>query len=211
MSLFDCNRYPDSNDWNECDEPTIRRRCYETEFACSDRSCIPLQWQCDKIKDCAGGEDENGCRVCTNPDDFRCHSNEKCIPEFQRCNLFNDCFDNSDEQNCNEYSDTNIEYMDINETHYDMNPRIYPYISYLLPPNQTNQGVLDIIAPFGEYTTDTKPIADDSAFNITDILSKSQTKTIITEYNSSSLGKCKEIILEVQSQCLIPLLVLYGS
>lgn len=190
ITLFDCNLYPDSNDWDHCDDPTRRNNdCYETEFACADRSCIPYQWQCDRIKDCAGGEDEDGCLICPNTDDFRCRSNDKCIPEYKRCNQFIDCADRSDEEHCNEYAD-NSEYIDLNDKNDNLNKRIYPYVSYALP-NQTNHNGngADFIASFSDYTTETVHKSIFDLFNTSSGNSDKQDKQIIIENNSQSLGK----------------------
>uniref|UniRef100_A0A6P4G3U7 Uncharacterized protein LOC108054023 n=1 Tax=Drosophila rhopaloa TaxID=1041015 RepID=A0A6P4G3U7_DRORH len=83
--LFDCSLYPDTHESHKCEDPTRRRDyCYGNEFQCHDGSCIPQNWQCDKIKDCQGGEDEDEqCLVCEQ-DEFRCRSNEKCIAENLR-------------------------------------------------------------------------------------------------------------------------------
>lgn len=55
-------------------------------FRCSDGTCIPLQWHCDKEQDCDGGEDEKDCdtkdgkevsQKC-NDDEFTC-KDKRCI------------------------------------------------------------------------------------------------------------------------------------
>ena len=155
-AIFDCGLYPDSNDPNKCEDPTRRRGyCYDNEFECFDRSCIPYQWQCDNIKDCAEGEDEEGCLECDQEQEFRCRSNEKCIPESSRCDSKYDCFDASDEEDCDNYgsgggadsSDSSQDEEDdeglfgskeFDESALNSFPRIFSYASILLP-NQSNE------------------------------------------------------------------------
>ncbi|KAH8412131.1 hypothetical protein KR009_000019 [Drosophila setifemur] len=134
--LFDCSLYPDSHENHKCEDPTRRRDdCYGNEFQCHDGSCIPQQWQCDKIKDCLGGEDEDEqCLVCEQ-DEFRCRSNEKCIPENLRCDLNFDCFDGSDEEDCDDYGSGDTAPFD--EAELNAFPRVFSYASFL-SPNETN-------------------------------------------------------------------------
>ncbi|XP_050079592.1 uncharacterized protein LOC126567411 [Anopheles maculipalpis] len=98
-ATFDCDSYPDSDDRNVCEDPTRLGECYANEFRCADASCIPLQWKCDNIKDCHGGEDESDCKQCER-DEYRCMSNDKCIPDKWRCDQYEDCPDASDELDC---------------------------------------------------------------------------------------------------------------
>ncbi|EDW64240.1 atrial natriuretic peptide-converting enzyme [Drosophila virilis] len=135
--LFDCSQYPDAHETHKCEDPTRRRNfCYVNEFQCHDGSCIPQQWQCDNIKDCAGGEDEDEqCLVCDH-EEFRCRSNEKCIPENLRCDLNYDCFDASDEEDCDEYGSGDAAPFD--EAELNAFPRIFSYASFL-SPNETNE------------------------------------------------------------------------
>lgn len=135
--LFDCSQYPDAHEAHKCDDPTRRRDyCYSNEFQCHDGSCIPQQWQCDNIKDCVGGEDEDEqCLVCEH-EEFRCRSNEKCIPESLRCDLNNDCFDSSDEEDCDDYGSGDAAPFD--EAELNAFPRIFSYASFL-SPNETNE------------------------------------------------------------------------
>ncbi|KAH8293092.1 hypothetical protein KR044_001649, partial [Drosophila immigrans] len=135
--LFDCSQYPDAHETHKCDDPTRRRDyCYGSEFQCHDGSCIPQTWQCDNIKDCAGGEDEDEqCLVCEH-EEFRCRSNEKCIPEQLRCDLNYDCFDASDEEDCDSFGSGDSEPFDVAEL--NAFPRIFSYASFL-SPNETNE------------------------------------------------------------------------
>ncbi|KAH8403226.1 hypothetical protein KR222_008210 [Zaprionus bogoriensis] len=135
--LFDCSQYPDAHEAHKCEDPTRRRDyCYTNEFQCHDGSCIPQQWQCDNIKDCAGGEDEDEqCLVCEH-EEFRCRSNEKCIPEQLRCDLNYDCLDASDEEDCDDYGSGDAAPFD--EAELNAFPRIFSYASFL-SPNETNE------------------------------------------------------------------------
>ncbi|EDW04848.1 GH19622 [Drosophila grimshawi] len=135
--LFDCSQYPDVHETHKCEDPTRRRDyCYDNEFQCHDGSCIPQQWQCDNIKDCAGGEDEDEqCLVCEH-EEFRCRSNEKCIAENLRCDLNYDCFDASDEEDCDDYGSGDTAPFD--EAELNAFPRIFSYASFL-SPNETNE------------------------------------------------------------------------
>ncbi|XP_017070078.2 uncharacterized protein LOC108107173 isoform X2 [Drosophila eugracilis] len=134
--LFDCNLYPDAHESHKCEDSTRRRdHCYGNEFQCHDGSCIPQNWQCDKIKDCLGGEDEDEqCLICEQ-DEFRCRSNEKCIPEKLRCDQNFDCFDGSDEDDCDEYGSGDLGPFD--EAELNAFPRVFSYASFL-SPNETN-------------------------------------------------------------------------
>ncbi|KAH8282188.1 hypothetical protein KR054_006085 [Drosophila jambulina] len=134
--LFDCSLYPDAHESHKCEDPTRRRdHCYTNEFQCHDGSCIPQNWQCDKIKDCLGGEDEDEqCLVCED-EEFRCRSNEKCIPENLRCDLNLDCFDGSDEEDCDDYGSGDAAPFD--EAELNAFPRVFSYASFL-SPNETN-------------------------------------------------------------------------
>ncbi|XP_013109570.2 uncharacterized protein LOC106088543 [Stomoxys calcitrans] len=141
-ATFDCNLYPDSNDPHRCEDPTRRKSyCYDNEFECYDRSCIPSQWQCDNIKDCAAGEDEDNCLVCDQADEFRCRSNEKCVPDTARCDMKYDCFDGSDEDDCNVHNSgvTNVGGLHFDEEDINAFPRVFSYAS-ILSPNQSNDG-----------------------------------------------------------------------
>ncbi|XP_016998187.2 atrial natriuretic peptide-converting enzyme [Drosophila takahashii] len=134
--LFDCSLYPDAHESHKCEDSTRRRaHCYGNEFQCHDGSCIPQNWQCDKIKDCLGGEDEDEqCLVCEE-DEFRCRSNEKCIAEKLRCDQNFDCFDGSDEEDCDDYGSGDLAPFD--EAELNAFPRVFSYASFL-SPNETN-------------------------------------------------------------------------
>ncbi|XP_036340546.1 uncharacterized protein LOC118749877 [Rhagoletis pomonella] len=148
--LFDCSLYPDSNDPNKCEDPTRRRGyCYDNEFTCYDRSCIPHQWQCDNIKDCAAGEDEDRCLVCDYRDEFRCRSNEKCVAEPVRCDLKYDCLDGSDEEECDDYGSAGEDITSFDEAALNLFPRMFSYASFP-SSNQTHEGLYIYIT----YPTD---------------------------------------------------------
>ncbi|XP_037817584.1 uncharacterized protein LOC119607653 [Lucilia sericata] len=156
-ATFDCNLYPDSNDPHRCEDPTRRKGyCYENEFECYDRSCIPQQWQCDNIKDCAVGEDEDNCLICDQPDEFRCRSNEKCVAETARCDMKYDCFDGSDEDDCQEFGEGSLEGgLSFDEADINAFPRVFSYAS-ILSPNQTNEKLYTYITAATDGDSATK-------------------------------------------------------
>lgn len=135
-STFDCDSYPNSDDVNVCEDPTRRSKCYDNEFQCGDKACIPIQWKCDNIKDCPGGEDEESCKFCAH-DEFRCPTNEKCIPDKWRCDGNDDCPDAADEYDC---------YDDYEEDSYGefSTPRTYPTNFEQLPSKPFSRPYLTI-------------------------------------------------------------------
>jgi hypothetical protein len=60
-------------------------------FACQDGTLLPLDFQCDQLVQCAGGEDEVDCVPC--PDGSP-------LPPSYVCDTYLDCVDGSDEANC---------------------------------------------------------------------------------------------------------------
>lgn len=93
---FNCN----NNDNTIC----TTTNCTSNQFTCkSNDQCIPLNWKCDKIKDCEDGSDElkvdckNQCSNKTKT--FKC-STGQCIDIIHRCDGLPDCRDGSDEVNC---------------------------------------------------------------------------------------------------------------
>ncbi|XP_053958821.1 uncharacterized protein LOC128863608 isoform X2 [Anastrepha ludens] len=180
--LFDCGAYPDSSDPHKCEDPTrIRDYCYDNEFSCFDRSCIPHQWQCDNIKDCAAGEDEESCLVCDHQDEFRCRSNEKCVPESVRCDLKYDCFDGSDEEECDEYGSGEEVAASFVEAALNTFPRVFSYASFL-SPNQTDEGLYSYITA----TTNNENSTNFGVHEITNRMSGISTKEITNNMPSES-------------------------
>uniref|UniRef100_A0A182JE00 Uncharacterized protein n=1 Tax=Anopheles atroparvus TaxID=41427 RepID=A0A182JE00_ANOAO len=135
-ATFDCDSYPDSDDRNVCEDPTRLGQCYANEFRCADSSCIPLQWKCDNIKDCQGGEDETDCKQCER-DEYRCMSNDKCIPDKWRCDQYEDCPDASDELDC--YYDEPTTY----PTAYG-SQREYPFVQVQVPNSPNGRPYITI-------------------------------------------------------------------
>jgi hypothetical protein len=78
--------------------------CTSNQFTCqSTGQCIPWNWQCDGIRDCADGSDElrkeceNQCSNHTAT--YQCETGQ-CINSIHRCDGLPDCRDGSDELNC---------------------------------------------------------------------------------------------------------------
>lgn len=173
-AVFDCNLYPDSSNPHACEDPTRRKDyCYANEFQCYDHSCIPQQWQCDNIKDCAAGEDEDNCLLCEQPDEFRCRSNEKCIPETARCNKEFDCLDHSDEDDCdsaeNEEEEEEESHNNSGFDEADLNPfpRLFSYASFLYPTNESQESTYSYItAPTDEIIKSALPVAAENGSSL---------------------------------------------
>ncbi|XP_037961140.1 uncharacterized protein LOC119690202 [Teleopsis dalmanni] len=173
---FDCNRYPDSSDAHKCEDSTRRRGfCYDNEFQCLDRTCIPQQWECDNIKDCSSGEDENNCLICDRQDEFRCRSNEKCVSESVRCDLKYDCFDGSDEEYCEDIGSGDEPLF--NDTSSDLFSQIFSYASFL-PPNDTNNNLYTYIT-----ATTKKDSEGDNKFDTSNIHNRSS--SVADEINNN--------------------------
>ncbi|CAI4230464.1 unnamed protein product [Auanema sp. JU1783] len=83
--------------------PTV---CNSTFFDCQSGSprCIPLEWICDNVRDCANGFDEAKCKFkhdCTG-NTMACRDGE-CISAAFKCDGTVDCMDGSDEVACGSY------------------------------------------------------------------------------------------------------------
>uniref|UniRef100_A0A8B9PU85 Very low density lipoprotein receptor n=1 Tax=Apteryx owenii TaxID=8824 RepID=A0A8B9PU85_APTOW len=76
---------------------SVRAKCEESQFACSNGRCIPLLWKCDGDEDCSDGSDETTCvkKTCAESD-FVCNSGQ-CVPNRWQCDGDPDCEDGSDE------------------------------------------------------------------------------------------------------------------
>ena len=95
-------------------------KCVDSDFQCTDLSCIPESKQCNNIQDCPYGEDEDDCSNrscnmsavncqtnCTWPQCkcaatyFQCDSGG-CVPGSTVCDFEQNCLDGSDELYCND-------------------------------------------------------------------------------------------------------------
>ncbi|CAK8686586.1 unnamed protein product [Clavelina lepadiformis] len=72
--------------------------CSESNFECSDGSCILREAYCDGVIDCDDGSDERRCSGC-RWNEIECFSGE-CVPSAARCDGNRDCRDGSDEFQC---------------------------------------------------------------------------------------------------------------
>lgn len=80
----------------------------EPGFSCADGLNIPIGWVCDRVADCAEGEDEaeeacaarkDGATLQTDQDTFACRDGES-IPGEYVCDGAADCADGEDEVGC---------------------------------------------------------------------------------------------------------------
>ncbi|XP_070537457.1 uncharacterized protein [Ptychodera flava] len=80
--------------------PAYYADCGDDQFRCDSGSehgvCIPTDLLCDTISQCYGGEDEDNCDECEEPN-FRCLASSECINNLKVCDGTYDCRDGSDE------------------------------------------------------------------------------------------------------------------
>lgn len=70
--IFDCRRYPDWDESQDCVNLS-KNNCRDEEYKCPDGTCIPLNWVCNGVHDCPGSRpasDEQNCQGCSE-DEFR--------------------------------------------------------------------------------------------------------------------------------------------
>uniref|UniRef100_A0A915K5E6 Peptidase S1 domain-containing protein n=1 Tax=Romanomermis culicivorax TaxID=13658 RepID=A0A915K5E6_ROMCU len=66
---------------------------------CPEGWCIPAEWRCNGLADCAKGEDEQNCS-CSDADQFRCSYGGGCVEKRSVCDGVPNCADGSDEFDC---------------------------------------------------------------------------------------------------------------
>ncbi|XP_070132726.1 basement membrane-specific heparan sulfate proteoglycan core protein isoform X8 [Drosophila bipectinata] len=75
--------------------------CLEnTEFACHNHDCIPIESVCDGIPDCDHNEDEDYELCNCSGDMFKCLRGGRCIEKEKVCDGKSHCLDGSDESAC---------------------------------------------------------------------------------------------------------------
>lgn len=98
---------------NDCEDGSDEKGCPavtcapDTEFQCSESTCIASRWVCDGEYDCLDGKDEQGCAksatstpICM-PKEFECGDGITCIHKEWLCDGTKDCPDGSDESPSN--------------------------------------------------------------------------------------------------------------
>ncbi|XP_002024364.2 putative vitellogenin receptor [Drosophila persimilis] len=81
----------------------LPRNCSASEYMCQrDRSCIPIEFQCDGKSDCADSSDElDGCKESQASCKGHLCPNGRCLQRKQwLCDGVDDCGDGSDEHGC---------------------------------------------------------------------------------------------------------------
>lgn len=76
----------------------VATKCPNDKFLCNEGWCIPNDWRCNGVQDCAFGEDEMNCS-CSSADQFSCKSGG-CIDILKTCDGIVHCSDGSDEHEC---------------------------------------------------------------------------------------------------------------
>ncbi|XP_064110276.1 very low-density lipoprotein receptor-like [Macrobrachium nipponense] len=73
----------DGSDESRCEGS---HKCRDSDFTCSNGTCIKKDWVCDGDKDCPNGEDEKNCTYPSTcaPDQVTC-SDSRCAPSLLQC------------------------------------------------------------------------------------------------------------------------------
>ncbi|KAK7102885.1 hypothetical protein V1264_021043 [Littorina saxatilis] len=75
--------------------------CPEGFFKCTvDSYCFDVQFRCNGVRDCPGGEDEAGCAGYSCPGLYRCRGSTVCYRALKLCDGFGDCPQQDDEMFC---------------------------------------------------------------------------------------------------------------
>ncbi len=81
--------YPCGQGYKCLEGECIASGCASEEWPCADGTCIPTAYLCDGGKDCAGGEDEDGCG-CLGTNDCTYEGAKGCFDEgWKECGDFN--------------------------------------------------------------------------------------------------------------------------
>eukprot|EP00729_Bicosta_minor_P014518 gene14518-33975_t len=123
-----CNGLPDCDDGSDetsaagcittTPAPTLDPSCAAGGelFVCGDGKCKPIVYQCNSIRDCSDGSDEDGCTTTTTTTTKQCSETERrcatggqCIHFRDFCDGVEHCSDGSDEKDCTTTATTKTE------------------------------------------------------------------------------------------------------
>ncbi|XP_070184274.1 G-protein coupled receptor GRL101-like [Littorina saxatilis] len=87
---------------------SIKPPCSEDLFQCvEDGYCFDVQFRCNGVQDCPGGQDEAGCADYSCPGMYRCRGSRVCYRADKLCDGFGDCPQQDDELFCDLHCPSN--------------------------------------------------------------------------------------------------------